>query len=364
MKKITIPDMLAEFRRPSLRRAFIDVRSELEFAKAAIAGSTNLPLIYQSERHQIGIAYKESGQEAAIALGEKLVGPHQAERIAAWVASIQSSETHSGICMCWRGGLRSQIACEWLEANGQEVYQLEGGYKALRQALKLRLDEPPELLVIQGLTGAGKTEILRKLAGSRVDLEGAAHHRGSAFGLQPKAVQPSQSSFENEVAVQMLRELRAGLPLIIEDESRLIGKLCVPEPLLQAMRTAPVIVVRENRALRAARIYDEYFVQPAQQGQDSKLLEKMALDSFQQVAKRLDRLGPPIKKLMLEAFAHPTPEAHQAWIAALLEHYYDRRYEFAAERAKRKVLFEGDSKACLAWLTEQLSLGSLHVAQS
>jgi tRNA 2-selenouridine synthase len=36
------------------------------------------------ERHLVGLRYKEAGQDAAIALGWSLAGPHLPERAAAW----------------------------------------------------------------------------------------------------------------------------------------------------------------------------------------------------------------------------------------------------------------------------------------
>lgn len=346
MKTLTIPDMLNELRQPHLDRVLIDVRSELEFAKAAIPGSINLPLLYQNERHQIGIAYKEAGQAAAIALAEKLVGPEQNARIEAWIKAIAASSRGEATCMCWRGGLRSQTSCEWLLARGQKVRQLQGGYKALRQALRERLETPPPLLVIEGLTGSGKTELIQRQRAKAVDLEGAARHRGSAFGLSPGWIQPSQTSFENDLAVQFLRSTHGQQPVLIEDESRLIGRLCIPEPLLQAMRGAPTIRVLASAAERAARIYREYFGTT----EASALLRESALAAFELVARRLDRQAAPIRKMLLAAFAEPSPEAHQAWIQALLEQYYDKRYAFAAARLERPLLFAGDLEACWSWI--------------
>lgn len=359
MKKLTIPDMLNELRQPRLERALIDVRSELEFAKAMIPGSQNLPLLYQEERHQIGVAYKNAGQAAAIALGEELVGPHQKKRIEAWIKAIERSPRREATLMCWRGGLRSQISCEWLLAEGQPVLQLEGGYKALRQALRDRLESPPPLVVIQGYTGAGKTELIQQLSPHALDLEAAARHRGSAFGLSPGSSQPTQTSFENDVAVQLLRSTKPGRPVIVEDESRLIGRLCIPETLVAAMRLAPVIQLQASRAERAARIYSEYFAPPEQDAvsaadaQFAQRLQEMTLASFHQVAKRLDRHATPIRKQLLAAFERPSPEAHQVWISELLEHYYDKRYEFAAARLDRPVFFAGDLESCRAWIEER-----------
>ncbi|XOT95749.1 tRNA 2-selenouridine(34) synthase MnmH, partial [Alcaligenes pakistanensis] len=51
----------------------MDVRAPIEFSKGAFPGALNLPLMNDEERHQVGICYKQHGQDAAIALGNKLV---------------------------------------------------------------------------------------------------------------------------------------------------------------------------------------------------------------------------------------------------------------------------------------------------
>src|SRR5690606_26775848 len=89
-----------------------------------------------------------------------------------------------GYLYCFRGGLRSQLVQQWLAQAGVEYPRVIGGYKAMRRFLLDGLDaaalECPPLLVA-GLTGTGKTEVIAAVAQS-LDLEGLAHHRGSSFG--------------------------------------------------------------------------------------------------------------------------------------------------------------------------------------
>ena len=51
----------------------IDVRAPIEFATGSLPNAVNLPLMSDEERHQVGICYKEQGQQAAIELGHQLV---------------------------------------------------------------------------------------------------------------------------------------------------------------------------------------------------------------------------------------------------------------------------------------------------
>ena len=62
-------------------RALIDVRAPVEFEKGAFPTFNNLPLMSDEERHLVGLRYKEQGQEAAIALGAKLVLPELQQKL-------------------------------------------------------------------------------------------------------------------------------------------------------------------------------------------------------------------------------------------------------------------------------------------
>ncbi|MCX6129608.1 MAG: rhodanese-like domain-containing protein, partial [Proteobacteria bacterium] len=183
---------------PGSGHALIDVRSETEFEQSAVPGFISLPLLFQHERHQVGLCYKSEGQAAAIKLGHELVDPHRPLRVKAWIDAIKESHTQQGIIMCWRGGLRSQIATQWIQEAGYEARQLPGGYKQIRQHFLSAFQNPPPLLILAGLTGSGKTELLREFQDSSLDLEAAAQHRGSAFGELP-AKQPTQTQFENKL---------------------------------------------------------------------------------------------------------------------------------------------------------------------
>jgi tRNA 2-selenouridine synthase len=90
-----------------------------------------------------------------------------------------------------------------------------------------------------GFTGSGKTETLQSLKAlgqPTIDLEGLAHHKGSAFGNLGQPVQPSQEQFENLLA-QSLFKIHTNHPYVwVEDESRRIGLVNIPTPLFDQMR--------------------------------------------------------------------------------------------------------------------------------
>ncbi len=173
----------------------LDVRAPVEFAKGAIPNAINLPLMNDEERHLVGQCYQQKGQQAAIDLGLSLVsGTIKQRRIDAWVKFVQAHP--QGYLYCFRGGLRSRIAQQWLEGAGYPYPRITGGYKALRHVLLERLTHSAaqlSLTVLGGFTGTGKTEVLLQLA-QGLDLEGYARHRGSSFGKQ-LLEQPAQIDF-------------------------------------------------------------------------------------------------------------------------------------------------------------------------
>jgi len=185
----------------------LDIRAPIEFANGSFPSVLNVPLMTDDERHLIGIRYKEKGQESAIKLGRELVNGHLKEqRVGNWLDFVNKHP--SGALYCFRGGLRSKIAQEWIyQQSGISYPRIKGGYKALRSFLineMSRIVNEKIFLVVGGQTGCGKTLLLNKLENS-IDLEGLANHRGSAFGNNVTP-QPKQIDFENAFAIELIKK--------------------------------------------------------------------------------------------------------------------------------------------------------------
>ena len=72
-----------------------------------------------------------------------------------------------------------------------------------------------DLIVIGGMTGTGKTDVIVQLDNG-LDLERHANHRGSSFGKRVTA-QPSGIDFENRLAIDVLKKRNySGLALETE----------------------------------------------------------------------------------------------------------------------------------------------------
>jgi len=316
----------------------MDMRAPAEFTRGAFPSALSLPLMSDDERAQVGICYKQQGQDAAIALGHELVsGDLKAQRLAQWKAFAQQHP--QGYLYCFRGGLRSQTVQRWLREEGIDYPVITGGYKAMRQFLLQELERSvasASFVLISGRTGTGKTRVITRLARG-VDLEGLANHRGSSFG-QMTTPQPSQIDFENAIIMSLMRLLATGAARIfLEDEGRLIGCLSLPGSLLEKMADAPMAVVEET-------LDDRIDVVHAQRLQDDLLRIRKRLGGQQQQN---------VSALMAEAFEqqwqHADLGAHRHWIAVLLEQYYDPMYEYQLSKRAGKQLFSGDRQAVIAW---------------
>jgi tRNA 2-selenouridine synthase len=235
----------------------LDVRAPVEFERGALPDSSNLPILNDEERQSVGTTYKHSGKQAAQALGHKLVsGQIKAERVAGWRAFVRGHP--NARVMCWRGGQRSQLAQQWLAAEGVEAERIPGGYKALRQTCMATLEQAPaagkDWWVVAGRTGVQKTVLINQLTNS-IDLERLAHHRGSAFGAHSQA-QPCPASFENSLACAFLRHSHR--MLVLEDESRTIGRLALPANWHAQMQQAPLVLLEADVQQRVQHIAAEY----------------------------------------------------------------------------------------------------------
>ena len=327
----------------------LDVRAPVEFAKGSLPGAENQPILTDEERRQVGIIYKEQGNAAATRLGHELVGGAVREgRINEW---LEFAGKHSETCvMCWRGGQRSEIAQQWLADAGAALPRVAGGYKAVRSICMQTLDaataQSKRWIVIAGRTGTQKTVIVNELSNS-IDLEGHARHRGSAFGGMG-VPQPSLPSFENALAFDWLRHHQD--TVVVEDESRTIGRLAVPEAWHDLMQQAPLALVTASLSTRVEHIYHEYVEDALASGASYAELEERYRGALSRIKRRLGgALYSQLDALIKAAFQHGAD--HRGWIEGLLKDYYDPMYDYQLSNKRERVAFEGDRHQVIEYLT-------------
>lgn len=287
----------------------IDVRSPGEFTHGHIPGAHNLPLFSDEERAVVGTLYKQQGREAAMLEGLRLVGPKLADmatKAKAWAPGGRIA-VH-----CWRGGERSASVAWLLEkALGMEVFTLRMGYKAFRHHVLKSFERPWQLTVLGGYTGTGKTELLGLLAeaGEQVlELEGLAHHKGSAYGGIGATGQPRTEQFENLIWATLNR-FDPARPIWVEDESQMVGHCKIPDAFFAQMRQAPLLFVDRPKAERVARLVHDYGGFPKDELAEATLRIKK-------------KLGPQNTKTALEALE----AGDLGHVAHITLGYYDKAY--------------------------------------
>jgi len=340
----------------------LDVRAPVEFTKGAFPSSVNIPLLDDNTRHLVGLEYKDRGQASAIELGAKLLPESDRENLVRqWLAF--TNKHPDGYLYCFRGGLRSRITQQWLRDAGSDYPLIVGGYKALRQfliqSLQHQCDTLP-LCLIGGRTGTGKTRLLHRLPNS-IDLEGLARHRGSSFGRMV-VEQPSNIDFENAVSIELLKlSMNSPQWVYLEDEARMIGSACIPEPMRDQTQQAPVAILETPLATRVDYAIEDYVVDLLQRYQQRhgerdgfNAFADYHRSSLSRVQKRFGgvRYRQSLELLDQALQMHESTGellAYKPFIETILTDYYDPMYDYQMKKKRDRVVFTGDADALLEW---------------
>ncbi len=296
----------------------LDARSPGEFAEAHIPGAISFPLFDDAERAEVGTLYKQEGREMAVERGLEFIGPRMADMVRKAKSLFAEQPDRRPIHMyCWRGGMRSGSLSWLLRTAGLPVVLLEGGYKAYKQTLPEFMGREWPLVRVGGYTGSAKTAVLHALADAGeqvVDLEGLARHFGSAFGNLRQHAQPTSEHFRNLLS-EALTGLDPSRRIWVENESRRIGKVHVPEPFYKRMIACPALEMLrtiEDRVSHLVGMYGEY----------ETLLLRQAFEAIQ------TELGGPETREALSAL----DKGDLATASRIALEYYDRTYEHGLQK--------------------------------
>lgn len=288
----------------------IDVRSPSEFEDATIPGSLNIPLFDDEERAEVGTLYTQVNVQAAKDRGLEIVSA----KLPSFIKQFSQIPGKKAV-FCWRGGMRSKTTATVLSLMGIHVYRLEGGFRAHRQGVIKALDELviiPPAIVLHGNTGSGKTAILHILKEKGypvLDLEAMAGHRGSAFGsIGLKA--HNQKKFDALLMDELISNQHSPY-LLFEAESKRIGRIVLPDPLIQKKEEGHQIWLELPIEVRVRNILNDY--SPWEHDEE-------CLKSFLQIKSRIHTpIAAEIEQCLKSG-------KYDRAIELLLIHYYDQRY--------------------------------------
>ncbi|MCR4440906.1 MAG: tRNA 2-selenouridine(34) synthase MnmH [Peptococcaceae bacterium] len=302
---------------------FVDLRSPLEFEEAHIPRAVNMPLLNNEERALIGAVYKERSPEEAVDKGFSLIAP----RLPALHENIKRLSREKDVVLyCWRGGMRSEALSQVLNILGTKHFRLEGGYKSFRRHVMnyFERDFEKEVVVLDGLTGVGKTELLKKLKDKglpAVDLEGIAGNRGSVFGHLGLPKQPTQKHFEGLLYWECFKH-RQSSKIVVECESRRIGSVLLPTRFFEFMQKGIRVLVYDRMEKRVERLIATYA--PCLGGENEEQLK-------QAVLRLKKRLGGEKTARILQLLEQ---RRYDEFVEKLLVDYYDPLYRYPAGPSK------------------------------
>jgi len=293
----------------------IDVRTPAEFAEATIPGAVNIPLFSNEERAEVGTLYKQIGKKEARFRGIEVVSPKIPDLIRQAREFAEGSDLPL-VVFCWRGGERSRAMTSFFDLAGIPARQLAGGHKIFRRHVLdfFAAAEWGRFVVLRGMTGVGKTLVLKRLAADGlpvIDLEGLASHRGSAFGNVGLPEQPGQKMFES-LLWDELRLVTRDRYVLVEGESRHIGRVVLPPSVHEAMQKEISLWLTSDLETRVRCILDDY---PAR--------DEMKEHFAGPIRAIKERLGGEVMAQMLELLERG---AWEELVRELMIRYYDPLY--------------------------------------
>ncbi|SDP32773.1 tRNA 2-selenouridine synthase [Litchfieldia salsa] len=290
---------------------FIDVRSPSEFKESTIPGSRNIPIFNDEERAEIGTIYKKVSVEAAKQRGLEIVSA----KLPTFIKEFQEIEGDK-LVYCWRGGMRSKTSATVTDLMGIKVFRLLGGLNAYRKWVVDELENwvvKPDVYILNGLTGTGKTAILKRLHQKEhpvIDLEGLAGHRGSTFGQV--GLQPNNQKMFDSLLLKELERIKDESYVLFEAESKRIGKIALPDFLMKKKELGKQLFIELPIEERVKHILEEYNPSGYQQ---------QYIEAFQVIK---NRIHTPISR---EIETNLLSGNFASAIHLLLEFYYDPRYK-------------------------------------
>jgi tRNA 2-selenouridine synthase len=131
--------------------------------------------------------------------------------------------------------------------------------------------------------------------------------------------------------------------LVLEDESRGIGKLTIPETWYQRMQNAELIILTIPTMERIENIRQEYVDGRLLAGIQPEALKISLQNSLVHIKNRLGGQHYQLIHQKIEnAFQMRSTGSHEDWIHDLIKKYYDPMYSYQLKQKRKRCVLEGD----------------------
>ena len=182
-------------------------------------------------------------------------------------------------------------------------------------------------MVLRGNTGVGKTESFRQLPSEgypAIDLEKLANNRGSVFGAMGLGNPPSQKKFEG-LLYEELGFLSKFSYIIVECESKRIGRVTLPTSFYTAMQEGTQILHYDSLENRVQRLLKEYTSVP-------NALQEIGI-ALERLIKTLGHVKVQELRTLLET------GCLDVFTERLLVEYYDKLYAYPNEPSSEYAFY-------------------------
>lgn len=332
----------------------IDVRSPGEYEENRIPEAISVPLFTNEERAEVGTIYKQIGKKEAKWRAMEIVSGKLPDMLGKIKQVIESG--YQPIVYCWRGGMRSQSVTLFATMSGLDnVVRLSGGYRAYREYILESIPSmiPERAVVIDGMTGTGKTDILDNLKHRGypvLDLEKYANHKGSVFGAVQGQTPHNQKMFD-ALLYEDLKAIEGSPYFFMEGESKRIGHAVQPIELYEKKNTGIHIRVNASLDKRVERIYEQYVVE------DSVEFHNRVEIALKKILKRVKPID-----IQNELKLRFQEKNYKEIIRLLILYYYDPRYDNKMNEVKKTELevncesVDDATDQIIAFVEQKLSL--------
>ena len=303
-----------------------------------------MPVLTDEERAEVGAIYVQQSNFLARGIGAAHVARNMARHLETALAGEIDGRLFQPLVYCWRGGQGGRRP--WPRSSrsvGWRTTLLEGGYKTWRRHVTARLYDqtlPFRLVLLDGNTGSGKTEVLSALAalGQQAIEPGGAWQRiaGSLLGGFADRPQPGQKMFESRLLAVLDGLDPARGRCSSKAESSKVGERMVPPALWQAMAQAPRIELAASAEARAGYLVRAY--------RDTSSKTAPPRSTRRCAAARRPRQG-------AGGYEQPGGELadageFEALALGLMELHYDPAYRRSSRKETRGLLGEVDAGLC------------------
>lgn len=166
--------------------------------------------------------------------------------------------------------------------------------------------------------------------------------------------QPRNIDFENALTIQLMQLESAGAAnIFLEDEARLIGRVCIPDALRWSMQKAPIYILECEMAERIKNCFDDYVPDLLQRYQ-KQMGEHAGFEAFAEhhrgsltrIKRRFGRENYQSAMQLLDTAltAHQQDDdttKYSPFIEMHLRDYYDPMYDYQLSQKSERIVFKG-----------------------